>query len=504
MILPASIHGFAALALERLLYCLTGGIALGLVIGVVLRLLPGKNSRTRFAVWFSTLIAVAVMPLLIFGPELSSVLPGGNAPSHAVIAIPSVWAEYIVLAWGALAMAGIARVVAGLWQLHRLRRVCVPFDLRRLSIDSQARIAEVGKRRVVSLLMSSEVEVPTAIGFVHPAIVIPAWLAEESAAIELDYVLLHELAHLERWDDWSNLVQKLIKSVLFFHPAVWWIERKLSLDRELACDDAVLAQSPNPRRYAECLARVAEKRFLRRQMALAQAAVDRMKQLSSRVARILSSDGRQSTRLWKPAVPMVLGVAAICGVSTFKTTELVRFTEPQTAQSNSASANLQIPLVKTGGADQVVSAEPLAKTGGTRAVPARAMERTQAKAWSAGLKIKRNALPQKANTGLSGDPAGSLLPAQHRVKKNVPSPMLRSAKNTPPAETAPDAAKLFMLARFDAPAVTETETPAGTIVVVTAKQRIITTSSGTWQVSTFELHLVVPAEHPAKPIPRKT
>lgn len=490
MILPANIHWIAALALERLLYCLTGGIALGAVIGLVLRLLPAENSRTRFAVWFSTLIAVALMPVMVFGPALRSVLPGGTAPSHAVIAIPAAWAEYIVLAWGALAMAGITRVLVGLLQLRRLRRVCQPVDLRILSLASQARIAQVSKRRAVSLLVSSEVEVPTAIGFARPAVVIPAWLAEESDATELEYVLLHELAHLERWDDWSNLIQKLIKSVLFFHPAVWWLERKLSLDREMACDDEVLAQSANPRRYAECLARVAEKRFLRRQIALAQAAVDRVKQLSSRVARILSSDGRHSRRLWKPAVPIVFGVAAICGVSTFKTTELVRFTEPQPTTSASHSSSQQIPLVKSGGADQVASAEAFAKTAPARVVPARAMERTPAKAWSTGLKIYQN--------------PGSLLPAQHCVKKNLPSPMLRSAKNTAPAEIAPEAATLFMLTSFVPPALTEKEAPAGAFVVITAKQRIVATSSGTWQFSTFELHVVVPADRPAKPIPRKT
>lgn len=490
MIVLGNIHWFAALVLERLLYCLTGGIALGAVIGVVLRLFPGKNSRTRFAVWFSTLIVVALMPVMVFGPALRSVLPEGSAPSHAMIAIPAAWAEYIVLAWGTLAMGGIARVLVGLLQLRRLRRVCQPVDLRMLSIASQARIAQVSKRRAVSLLVSSEVEVPTAIGFARPAIVIPAWLAEESDATELEYVLLHELAHLERWDDWSNLVQKLIKSLLFFHPAVWWIERKLSLDREMACDDEVLAQSANPRRYAECLARVAEKRFLRRQIALAQAAVDRAKQLSSRVARILSSDGKRSTRLWKPAVPMVLGAAAICGISTFKTTELVRFTEPKTTTSASLPSSQQIPLVKTGGADQVVSAEAFAKTAAARVVPARAMEGKPARAWSAGLNINRNPRP--------------LFPARHRVKKNDASPMLRSAKNTAPVEISPEAATLFMVTRFDPPSVAEKEAPAGAIVVVMARQRIVSTRSGTWQFSTFELHVVVPADRPAKPTPRKT
>jgi beta-lactamase regulating signal transducer with metallopeptidase domain len=499
---PVSTHWFAALAFERLVYCLAGGTALGSVMWVVLRLLPGKNSRTQFAVWFSTLVAVALMPLMAFGPSglmMRGAFTGTSGQSHAVIAIPASWAEYIVLAWGALAMAGVVRVLAGMWQLRRLRHGCVPVDLDVLSRASLARIAEVSQRRRISILVSSDVEVPTAMGFIHPAIVIPAWMTEEDAATELEYVLLHELAHLERWDDWSNLVQKLIKSMLFFHPAVWWIERKLSLDREMACDDAVLVHAPNPRRYAECLARVAEKRFMRRQIALAQAAVDRVKPLSSRVARILSSDSNRSTRLWKPAVPMVLGVAALCGVSTFRTTELVRFTEPQPKTAAGAS-DLQIPLAKSGGADQVASVDKQGTMNST-VIPARATVPTQAKAWAASLKIDKQ--------------HGSLLPARHQLKKNKPSPMLRSANNENPIQAVPDAAALARLTNFDpsagfspagfrSEARESEETPSGAIVVVMATQRIVSTRSGTWQFSTWELRLIVPSQHPVKPIPRKT
>jgi len=67
--------------------------------------------------------------------------------------------------------------------------------------------------------------------------------------------LLHEFAHLGRWDDWTNLAQKLVRTIFFFHPAVWWIEKRLSLEREMACDDVVLAETQNPRAYAECLSR---------------------------------------------------------------------------------------------------------------------------------------------------------------------------------------------------------------------------------------------------------
>jgi beta-lactamase regulating signal transducer with metallopeptidase domain len=477
----------AAMAFERMLYCLTGGMALAAVIAIALRMLPGRNSRTRFALWFSTLLAVAVMPMMSVGPWARSASSAGTPPpQHAVITLRASWAEYIVVAWAAVALAGLARVCVGMWHLHRMRRGCVPIDAGLLTPASQARIAEAGKRRKVAVLVSPEAEVPAAIGFVHPAIVIPAWLADEGAATELEYVLLHELAHLERWDDWSNLAQKLIKAVLFFHPAVWWIERKLTLDREMACDDAVLAQCDSPRIYAECLARVAEKRFVRRQMALAQAAVDRMKQLSRRVARILSSDGTESTRLWKPAVPMVVGLAAICAVSALRTPELVRVTGPQTAVTTVGAANLQIPLEKSG-ADPVMSERPAAANAAARIVPARAPQRAQSpaqeRAWPAMLKTNR------VQTSLA--------------KQRQPDAPLR-AETQRTIQAPSKAASAFLLTSFHAAGVKENnEIPADAVVVFTT-QRIVSTGAGTWQISTWEIHFVLPASRPARPVPRKT
>ncbi|HEY6271252.1 MAG TPA: M56 family metallopeptidase [Terriglobales bacterium] len=478
-------HWIAAMAFERMLYCLVGGMALGAVIWVVLRLLPGKNSRTQFAVWFSTLLAVAVLPIIAFRQSWRSALSGGPVVSeHPLVTMSASWAEYIVLAWCAMAIAGLTRVAAGLWQLHRLRRSCVPIDGTLLTAASQARIADISQRRAVSVLVSSDVEVPTAIGFFHPAIVIPVWLADATSATELECVLLHELAHLRRWDDWSNLAQKVIKSILFFHPAVWWIERKLSLDREMACDDAVLEQTVSPRAYAECLARVAERRFLRRQMALAQAAVDRVKQLTRRVARILDADRAPSTRLWKPAIPMVLGVAALCAVSSWKTPELVRLTEPEPskrpATEESVSSNLQIPLVKS--ADPIITARP--QTDRTaRAIPANRMRPAEALAWPASLKTDAG--------------QGSLVPAKHGVLQPKTNPRLHASHAAPAQALSP-----FVLSKFDQPMMSSDD--AETIVLVVATERTVSTRSGTWQFNTWEFRLVVPATHPVKPIPRKT
>jgi hypothetical protein len=209
--------------------------------------------------------------------------------------------------------------------------------------------------------------VPTAIGFRNPAIILPTWMLETTPAEDLNYVLLHEVAHLRRRDDWTNLAQKILKAILFFLPSIWWIERRLSLDREMACDDAVLAHSGSPRGYAECLARVAERSFLRRQFALAQAAVGRVRQLTARVTMILDPDRPRATQLWKPAVPFVMVLAGLCGLPASFTPELVRFADrAPTVQVQSVGVNQEIKKQAAQSQVDLRGAEPE-----VRMVPAR-------------------------------------------------------------------------------------------------------------------------------------
>jgi hypothetical protein len=167
--------------------------------------------------------------------------------------------------------------------------------------------------------------VPAAIGFFKPAVVIPTWSLEELSPAELNAVLLHELAHLQRWDDWTNLAQKLLRAVFFFHPAVWFVESKLSLEREMACDDVVLAATSSPRAYAECLVSLAEKSFVHRGLALAQAAVSRMRQTTLRVSQILDGNRPGTTGVWKPAVGLLAAFSVVTVVSVSQAPELVAF-----------------------------------------------------------------------------------------------------------------------------------------------------------------------------------
>jgi beta-lactamase regulating signal transducer with metallopeptidase domain len=322
----SSLQWIAGLALGRMLFCLVEGTLLAVFVAVAVRLLPGKSSQTRFMIWLSALLATAALPLLLYTGWWKNAAGGAATES---VKVPLGVATYVFLGWAALALAGLIRVAAGLFGIRRLRMNSRELEMELLAPELRSEIEEFRKDRRLTLLVSSRLYVPTAIGFFSPAIVLPQWLVEEGAEPDLKHVVLHELAHLQRWDDWTNLLQKVIKALLFFHPAVWWMEHKISLDREMACDDAVLARTGSPWVYAELLARMAEKSFVRRQVELAQAVIGRLRQLSARVARILDPKRPASNSVWKPAVPAVMALAIISGAGLSWVPELVQVGSPE-------------------------------------------------------------------------------------------------------------------------------------------------------------------------------
>ncbi|HEY4679040.1 MAG TPA: M56 family metallopeptidase, partial [Candidatus Angelobacter sp.] len=341
-------HGVATVVSQRLLFSAVGGTLLAAAVWVLLQLFPRRDSRTNFAVWFSTLLATAFLPLFSFYLESR---PAAAGNPHAVFTVSTSVAWYIFIVWAVIALAGLARVVLATFQLRKLRLHAEPLAMESLPADMRSLIEDAQKVRPVSVLVSDQLEVPTAIGFHNPAVILPAWMVESTPAEELKYILLHELAHLRRRDDWTNLAQKILKALLFFLPSVWWIERRLSLDREMACDDAVLVHSGTPVGYAECLAHVAERSFLRKQIALAQAAVGRVRQLTERVTRILDPERPRATQLWKPAVPVVMVTALLCAIPASFTPELVGFAD-NTATTNAAvSGQHKLNIAQTSAAN---------------------------------------------------------------------------------------------------------------------------------------------------------
>jgi len=190
-------HGLAAEVSEGLLYCAIAGTLLASAVWFLLRLFPRRNSRTSFAVWFSTLLATALLPWA----RLLSGDGTDRAGGHALVTVSTAWAWYVFLAWAGVAFIGLARVALATFQLRRIRVEAVAIDWKTLDADLRALLEDFQRCRKVSVLVSRRLEVPTAIGFYKPAIILPAWLLESTPAEELKYILLHELAHLRRRDD---------------------------------------------------------------------------------------------------------------------------------------------------------------------------------------------------------------------------------------------------------------------------------------------------------------
>ncbi len=215
-----------------------------------------------------------------------------------------------------------------------------------------------------------------------PAIILPTWALQDLSPTELSAVVLHELAHLRRWDDWTNLAQSILGALFFFHPAIWWVGQGLSREREMACDDFVLASTSNPRAYAQCLVTVAEKSLLRRSLALAQAAVGRMQETAHRVARILDVQRPAATKVWKPAALGVVSVAAIvCIASLSRAPKLIAFDEMNPAFADSAhtdSAGTGAKLIPATFRERISIPAAKAQRSNAGALPSTSVTRTKA------------------------------------------------------------------------------------------------------------------------------
>ena len=357
MMAALNVQSLALFSSERLLNCMVEGSGLALLGWILLRILGRRNSGTRFAVWFLALLLIAAFPVFdslgaggaglssgyLFSQSLTNrSLSSGSFSRESAIMVPASWALYMFAAWAVIAFAGLVRVGISLWHLRRVRRSCVPIDQATLDPALRQTLEKFSSSRTVTICASDGVRVPTAIGFARPLVVIPAWAMRELSPTELNAILLHELAHLGRWDDWTNLVQRILGALLFFHPAVWWIESKLCLEREMACDDLVLARTTDPRAYAKCLVSLAEKSYLRRGLAMAQAAVTRMRQTSSRVLQILDGSRPTGTAVWKPAPLLFTAFSIVCLFVASYTPRLVGFERSDsrlTAQTSGMDAN---------------------------------------------------------------------------------------------------------------------------------------------------------------------
>jgi hypothetical protein len=268
-------------AVSNLIGAIWEGTVLAAGVFLCLRMLPRLSAASRSLVWLNVFLLLVLLHLLpaLRGPQASA----GGAQSWKIDLDPR-WSLAIAGVWAMLSLWKAVQLIAGAVHLHKLARRAVPLE-RDASLEALLKIGPRG--RAVELCTSDEVARPSVFGFFRPRILLPPVLAEKLLDVELQQVVLHEMEHLRRADDWTNLLQKVALVLFPLNPVLVWVERRLCAERELACDDRVLLSNGARKAYAICLTRLAEYSMLRRGLSLVLGAWDRRPELARRVHRLL-------------------------------------------------------------------------------------------------------------------------------------------------------------------------------------------------------------------------
>ena len=277
------------------------GIVLAAGVGICLRLVPKTTAAVRFAIWTAVFGVLAVLPLM-HAYSLNSDI---GSPSRAVVHVDVRWSFVIAAIWF---VASLVRGLKLAMSAARLRGIWK----RAVVVEGCDAVLLAAGFDGVQICTSNEVDRPSVIGFFSPRILIPKELFAQLTTAEFGQIVLHEVGHLRRADDWINLLQKVSLVVFPLNPVLVWIERRLCLERELACDDAVLRMTKAPKAYATCLTNLAEHRLGRRAAALTLGAWEKKSELARRVHRILRG-GEGMGRTQARVVMGVLGAALLAG-----------------------------------------------------------------------------------------------------------------------------------------------------------------------------------------------
>ncbi|QRK10710.1 M56 family metallopeptidase [Archangium violaceum] len=266
-----------------LLHLLWQGALVAGALAVALRVLDRRAASVRYLLACGALTLMLVLPALTGWRHYTSLqkeepLPEASAPvmlhtrepvSAPVPTLTPRAAEptpvleralsrvgehmhWLVLAWGLGVAVSSLRLLSGWLKLRRLVREAEPAPtewqeaLEKLS-------QRLGLTRPVRLLRSAALDVPAAVGWLRPVVLLPVTALTGLSARQLEMVLAHELAHIRRHDFVVNLVQTLVETLLFYHPAVWWMSRVIRVEREHCCDDIAVGTSGNAVSYARAL-----------------------------------------------------------------------------------------------------------------------------------------------------------------------------------------------------------------------------------------------------------
>jgi beta-lactamase regulating signal transducer with metallopeptidase domain len=262
----------------------------------------------------------------VFAPTPADAPPAGSAaPSSALrgaIAERTDWVKILLFAWLAGVALRLAWLTALLVRTRQLARRTARLAGRRHMELAASLAGELGIRRRVRVLHSPFFSMPLAWGIIRPVIILPAG-AEEWPEERMRVVLLHELAHIRRWDYLTSLVSELACALYWPLPLVWLARRRLRSEQEQACDDSVLATGTPPLDYADHLLAIARAFYGSRVDLGLALSMAREISLKNRIRAILDEEldrrplrSRRGVGTAAALIAVVLPVAALNGAES--------------------------------------------------------------------------------------------------------------------------------------------------------------------------------------------
>ena len=371
---------FADLLTTGLIHFVWQGAVFTLILLVTVKLLDVRTARLRYLLSVGTLLMMGMAPIVtaILHHQGNSQLQRSPArmagQSNAMIeehtansAIDTtgrVFADlqkgsatpwnpgievYVLLAW----LVGVSILSARL-AIGFAVSLWIRVDVRPLPAEFEQRVRILGDRLTVHarqrVFACVRVGQAVAVGFIRPVVLIPAsWLTQLTPQM-IEAIIAHELAHIRRWDLWINLVQRVIETLLFYHPAVWWLSSRIRLEREMCCDEIA----------AECFDRVLYARSLE--------SVAKIGQGNLLMATSISG-GRKMKLLNR--IRYLLGLAPAGGAGNWWAVGFVAMILPfaaAVAVSLSAAAKPSVATADNGSAGSKATLKIVAKSPETRAV----------------------------------------------------------------------------------------------------------------------------------------
>ncbi len=295
-----------------LLHFVWQGALIGCATALALIAMRNARPQQRYALACAALLLCLVWPALELAARLSGADAAAVTMAGAMLAgtgaagagVPGWFAgklPLLVMAWAAGSAALTLRMGLGLVWIGRIASKQASDPQWQAWLSAMA--LRIGITREVRLRVVEHLASPVTAGWWRPVVLVPAALVTGMPPDLLEALLAHELGHVKRFDYLVNLVQNVVEALLFYHPAVWWLSRRIRAEREQIADDVAVSHLGDARLLARALSELEKIQFSGHHLAQAANGGD----LMLRIKRLLRPDAQALN--WKAAIP-VLGLAA--------------------------------------------------------------------------------------------------------------------------------------------------------------------------------------------------